>query len=102
VLIALDQAEELARARGETRDSADALGAYFKAAAIAVAEESEAPPYFLIFTVRSDSFAELQTASRFEGVITRTADIRTLPLYQFSHAIEQPAGAYRNLDRRRR
>jgi hypothetical protein len=94
VLIALDQAEELARAGSETRESADALGAYLKATALAVAEEGEAPPYFLIFTVRSDSFAELQTASRFEGLITRTADIRTLPLYRFSQAIEQPAGRY--------
>jgi hypothetical protein len=94
VLIALDQAEELARAGGETVDSADSLGAYLKAAAGAVTEEGEAPPYSLIFTVRSDSFAELQTASRFDGLITRTADIRTLPLYRFSHAIEQPAARY--------
>lgn len=90
VLIALDQAEELARCDGE---SADALGAYLKAM-LAETGEDEARPYAVVLTVRSDSFAELQASPRFEGLMTRTADIRTLPVYRFAGAIEQPAARY--------
>jgi len=90
VLIALDQAEELARCDG---DSADALGACLKAVLAEVGED-EARPYAVALTVRSDSFAELQASPRFEGLMTRTADIRTLPIHRFAVAIEQPAARY--------
>jgi len=89
VLIALDQAEELARCDGE---SADALGACLNAILAETGEASR--PHAVALTVRSDSFAELQASARFEGLMTRTADIRTLPIHRFAVAIEQPAARY--------
>jgi len=90
VLIALDQAEELARCEGE---SADALGACLKAI-LAETDKDDVRPYAVALTVRSDSFAELQASPRFDGLLTRTADIRTLPVHRFAVAIEQPAARY--------
>jgi len=89
VLIALDQAEELARADGE---SGDTLGAYLRAALAQNGDENTS--YAVVITVRSDSFSELQAAKQFDGLVTRTADIRTMPPYRFSSAIEQPAARY--------
>jgi hypothetical protein len=91
VLIALDQAEELARAKGE---GADIVGALLKAAALAEAGPGESQPYAIMITVRSDSFAEVQASDRFEGLTTRSADIRTLPIYRYASAIEEPAARY--------
>jgi hypothetical protein len=91
VLIALDQAEELARAQGE---GANIVGALLKAAALAEAGPGESQPYAVMITVRSDSFAEVQASDRFEGLTTRSADIRTLPIYRFASAIEEPAARY--------
>jgi hypothetical protein len=90
VLIAMDQSEELARAEGE---SGACLGLILKAA-LAPNSAGEAAQYSVMLTVRTDSFVELQGAPHFEGVVTRTADIRTLPVYRFDNAIEQPAARY--------
>ncbi len=89
-LIAMDQGEELARADGE---SGDCLGALLRAMLVET-KEGDPRPYVVAFTVRSDSFPELQAAKRFEDLTTRTADIRTLPSYRFDNAIEQPATRY--------
>lgn len=90
VLISMDQGEELARASG---DSADALADYLKAALLP-SEGGGPAPYAVVFTVRSDSFPEIQSAPRFEGIATRSFDLRTLPTYRFDAAIEQPASRY--------
>jgi formylglycine-generating enzyme required for sulfatase activity len=90
VLIAMDQGEELARAGG---DSADALGDYLRAG-LGDAPEAEPISYLWSLTVRSDSFNDLQTSPHFVGILLRACDIRTLPVYRFDMAIEQPAARY--------
>jgi formylglycine-generating enzyme required for sulfatase activity len=90
ILISMDQAEELARAPGE---SADALGACFKAALVGDLEERPLD-YLVALTVRSDSFHELQASSRAEGIRVRTTDVRTLASFRFDTAIEEPAKRY--------
>lgn len=91
VLIAMDQGEELARADGE---SGDAFGDFLKAAMRAEPKEGKPAPFMIAFTVRTDSFQELQTAKRFRGISTRPADIRGLPSFRFGNTIEQPAARY--------
>ena len=91
ILITMDQGEELARAPGE---SGDALGDFLKAALADAPKEGEQVPFMIAFTVRTDSFQELQAASRFRGIATRPADIRGLPIFRFGDAIEQPAVRY--------
>ncbi|HVM79565.1 MAG TPA: SUMF1/EgtB/PvdO family nonheme iron enzyme [Stellaceae bacterium] len=90
VLIAVDQGEELARAEGE---SADALAAYLKAA-LAEATEGEPTPYAVVVTVRTDTMPELEASRRIEGLVARSQNVRTLPVYSFDTAIEQPAARY--------
>ncbi len=94
VLIALDQAEELARSPGEP---ADAVSDYLRATAIglssAAAASGEASA-LLVLTIRSDSFAEFQKSERFIGFDARCCDIRPVPLYRFDAAIEEPAARY--------
>jgi WD40 repeat protein len=95
VLIPLDQAEELVRAEGE---GADALSDYLRAAYADATHEPESAPQvsaiMVTFTIRSDSFAELQKSARFAGLDARCADIRPMPLYRFDTAIECPAERY--------
>src|SRR5712664_580254 len=90
VLMAIDQGEELVQAVG---DGADALADYLKAALLQV-QEGEPAHYAVVLTVRTDSFQEVQTSRRFEGLRTRLFDLRSLPMYRIAEAIEQPAGRY--------
>jgi hypothetical protein len=89
-LIAIDQGEELVRAEG---DSADALADYVRAALLRTSEDQPAH-YAVVLTVRTDSFQEVQTSPRLEGLATRLLDLRALPIYRFPEAIEQPAARY--------
>lgn len=94
VLLPLDQAEELARAEGE---GADVLCDYLRAALLPPPSTNGDAPVagaMIALTARSDSFPELQTARRFAGLDARCADIRPVPLYRFSEAIEKPAARY--------
>jgi hypothetical protein len=90
VLIAIDQGEELAQAVG---DGADAFADYMRAALLQVLE-GEPAYYAVALTVRTDSFQEVQTSPRFEGLRTRLFDLRSLPMYRIAEAIEQPASRY--------
>lgn len=90
VLIGIDQGEELARSPGE---SAGTLGAYLRAA-LGDRGDHEAGAYGVIFTLRSDSFREFETAKAFEGLQTRAQNIRALPIHRFASTIEQPAARY--------
>ena len=54
----------------------------------------EPASYAVVMTVRTDSFQEVQTSARLEGVSTRLLDLRPLPIYRFAEAIEQPASRY--------
>ena len=91
ILIAMDQGEELARTEGE---SGDALADFLRSALAAPPTDGEPVPWMVCFTVRTDSFQELQAAERFRDIPTRPADVRSLPLFRFCHAIEQPAARY--------
>ena len=94
VLIAIDQGEELANASYDGAASADILAACLKAAMAAKVAAHGSAPYGIALTVRTDGFADLQASPRFDGLITRSADIRTLPVYRFAEAIEAPAARY--------
>ena len=94
VLIAIDQGEELANAGHDGAASADVLAACLKAALAAGLAANGSAPYAIALTVRTDGFADLQASPRFEGLVTRSADIRTLPVYRFAEAIEAPAARY--------
>ncbi|MEM6625104.1 MAG: SUMF1/EgtB/PvdO family nonheme iron enzyme [Pseudomonadota bacterium] len=85
LLISVDQAEEIARADGE---NGQALADYLRAAMEA------ASPIRLAFTIRTDSFPELQAHPRFQGLEARGYDLRTLPVFRFDDVAEDPAARY--------
>lgn len=90
VLISIDQGEELAQATGE---EADAFADYLRAALLQL-QEGEPAYYAVILTVRTDSFHEIQTSPRLDGILTRLFDLRSLPVYRIAEAIEEPASRY--------
>lgn len=85
VLMSVDQAEELVRAGGE---SGDAFSDYIKAALV---DQSN---WQLVFTIRTDSFSELQESSKFSGIETRGYDLRAMPVFRFDDVIKKPAERY--------
>lgn len=85
ILVSIDQAEELLVANG---DAAEALADYLRAALEAEAE------WRLAFTIRTDSFRELQSHSLFEGLEARGYDLRSVPVFRFDNLIEEPAKRY--------
>jgi formylglycine-generating enzyme required for sulfatase activity len=86
ILVSIDQAEELARADG---DSGDALAAYLRAALASTASRWQ-----LAFTIRTDSFPELQRHRRFQDLKARGYDLRAVPAFRFDSVIEEPAKRY--------
>lgn len=86
ILISIDQAEELARAEG---DSGDALSDCLRAALASTASR-----WHLTFTIRSDSFPELQGHRRFRDLNARAYDLRALPVFRFGSVVEEPAKRY--------
>ena len=85
-MIGVDQAEELARAEGE---SGEALADYLRAALA-----SETHDWQLAFTIRTDSFPELQRHRRFQDLEARGYDLRALPVFRFNDVVEDPAKRY--------
>ena len=86
ILVSVDQAEEIARAEGQ---SGDALADYLRAALSATASK-----WLVACTVRTDSFPELQAHRRFRGLEARSFDLRAMPTFRFDSVIEQPARRY--------
>jgi formylglycine-generating enzyme required for sulfatase activity len=86
ILIGVDQAEELARADGE---SGDALATYLRAASAMTASRWQ-----IALTIRTDSFPELQKHGRFEEWEARPRDLRAVKEYRFDSLIEEPARRY--------
>lgn len=86
ILISIDQAEEMARAEG---DSGEALADYLRAALAATASKWQ-----LVFTIRTDSFSELQSHRRFHNLKARGYDLRVLPVFRFGGVVEEPAKRY--------
>ncbi|MGH7880013.1 MAG: hypothetical protein ACREQD_11025, partial [Candidatus Binataceae bacterium] len=86
ILISVDQAEELARADGK---SGDALADYLR-----VALTTPQSAWQLAFTIRTDSFPEVQRHRRFRGLEARGYDLRSLPVFRFDTVVEEPAKRY--------
>jgi formylglycine-generating enzyme required for sulfatase activity len=86
ILVSVDQAEELARAEGS---SGDALSDYLRAAL-----DAPTSHWQLAFTIRSDSFPELQGHPRFQSLEARGYDLRVIPGYRFESVVEGPAKRY--------
>ena len=86
ILISIDQAEEIVRAEGH---SADALAHILR-----LTLTSAQSHWQLALTTRTDSFAELQTSSRFQALEARMFDLRSLPPFRFVDVVEKPARRY--------
>jgi len=86
ILIGVDQAEELARADGE---SGEALAAYLR-----VALAAQQSPWRLAFTIRTDSFPELQGHRLFQNLETHGYDLRSVAIFRFVAIVEEPAKRY--------
>jgi formylglycine-generating enzyme required for sulfatase activity len=86
ILVSIDQAEEMTRAEG---DSAEALADYLRVA-LSTSEGS----WQLAFTIRTDSFPELQRHRRFQNLKARGYDLRAVPTYRFERVVEEPAKRY--------
>jgi hypothetical protein len=86
ILISVDQAEEMARSDG---DSGEALADYLRAAVAAATSRWQ-----LAFTIRTDSFSELQSHRRFQDLKARGYDLRAIPVFRFDSVVEEPAKRY--------
>jgi formylglycine-generating enzyme required for sulfatase activity len=86
ILVSIDQAEEIARAEGR---SGEALADYLRVA-LAATETS----WQLAFTIRTDSFPELQSHRRFQDLEARGYDLRAIPVFRFDSVVEEPAKRY--------
>jgi formylglycine-generating enzyme required for sulfatase activity len=86
ILISVDQVEKIARADG---DSGEALADYLRAALWANTSRWQ-----LAFTIRTDSFPELQSHRRFQALEARGYDLRAIPVFRFDSVVEEPAKRY--------
>jgi formylglycine-generating enzyme required for sulfatase activity len=86
ILVSVDQAEEMARADDS---SGEALADYLRAALSATTSRWQ-----LAFTIRTDSFPELQSHRRFQDLKARGYDLRAIPAFRFESVIEEPAKRY--------
>jgi len=86
ILISIDQAEEMARADG---DSGEALADYLRATLAAATGRWQ-----LAFTIRTDCFPELQSHRRFQDLKARGYDLRAIPVFRFDSVVEEPAKRY--------
>ena len=86
ILVSVDQAEEIARAEG---DSGDALADYLRSVLAASATNWQ-----IACTIRTDSFPELQSHRRFQKLEARGYDLRVIPGYRFESVVEEPAKRY--------
>ena len=86
ILISVDQAEEIARSDGR---SGEALADYLRAALATTRS-----PWQIAFTIRTDSFPELQSHRRFQDLEARGYDLRAIPVFRFDSVVEEPAKRY--------
>lgn len=86
ILISVDQAEEMARVEGS---SGEALADYLR-----VALAASNGRWQLAFTIRTDSFPELQSHRRFHNLRARGYDLRAIPIFRFDSVVEEPAKRY--------
>lgn len=76
----------MARAEGK---SGEALADYLRAALAA-----SGGGWQLAFTIRTDSFPELQSHRRFQDLEARGYDLRAIPVFRFDAVVEKPAKRY--------
>ena len=86
ILISIDQAEEVARASG---DSGAALVDYLRVALVASRSSWQ-----IALTIRTDSFPELQSDDRFRNLRARAYDLRAVPVFRFESIVVEPAKRY--------
>jgi TIR domain len=86
ILIAVDQAEELARAEG---DSGEALADY-----LCVASADFKGRWRIALTIRTDSFSELQSHSRFKSLVCAGYDLRAISVNHFIEVVQEPSKRY--------
>src|SRR5204863_9509486 len=86
ILISVDQAEEVARADGR---NAEALADYLR-----VALATTRSPWQLAFTIRTDSFPELQSHRRVQDLEARGYDLRAIPVVRIDRVAEEPSTRY--------
>ena len=86
ILISIDQAEEVARASG---DSGAALVDYLRVALVASRSSWQ-----IALTIRTDSFPELQSDDRFQNLRARAYDLRAVPVFRFESIVVEPAKRY--------
>jgi hypothetical protein len=84
ILVSLDQAEELARAEGE---SGDALAAYLRAAAAL-------SRWRVVLTIRDDSWPEFNSHERFVAWEPNPEILLTVDGHFYDDVVEQPARRY--------
>ena len=70
-------------------DSGEALADYLRAALAATTSFWQ-----LAFTIRTDSFPELQSHRRFQDLKARGYDLRAVPVFRFDSVVEEPAKRY--------
>ena len=85
LLVGVDQAEELARADDE---NGQALADYLRIAM------NDPKVWRLAFTIRTDSFPELQNHPRFKNMESQGYDLRSLPIFRFDDVVQKPAERY--------
>jgi formylglycine-generating enzyme required for sulfatase activity len=86
ILISVDQAEEMARADGK---NGGALADYLR-----IALGTTSSLWQLAFTIRTDSFSELQNHRCLQNLETHLYDLRPLPTFRFDSVVEEPAKRY--------
>jgi len=84
LLLAVDQAEELFQAEGAAES--EALLELLRGLALA-----EAPKVILVFTIRSDSFEQLQSAPALQDLPLATLSLPPMPRGSYQQVIEGPA-----------
>ena len=86
ILVSVDQAEEITRADDS---SGEALSDYLR-----VALAARKSNWQIAFTIRTDSFPELQKHRRFQDLQARGYDLRAIPVFRFDNVVEEPAKRY--------
>jgi WD40 repeat protein len=92
VVLAIDQGEELFLTEGASESAAllsllrDLL-------------DADAPAVLMVFTIRSDSYEQLQTAKAFEGMAQQTLSLTPMPRGAYQAVIEGPAARLRDTER---
>ncbi len=92
LVLSIDQAEELFMAEGR-EESRRFL------ALLQELLEDDQPPLMVLFTIRSDSYSQLQSAAELEGLLQRTFSLPPMPEGAYQKIIEEPARALEATDR---